>query len=504
MVAEQGGVVAPSAATVATAQASVPTRWADPGACTAIVHLILDDRLRAAGYGRCRRFSGDCEGRLSLLRRRRYRQRRRLAPCVDGDSGDDVDCPPTAVALTQLSHQRRPPLPSPLYTEHIAPFLQFGSPVPNMLYVFGGRLPLAGSQTLRPSQDVVYDITEMFDTWHGRWVRCPPMPTCRAGSAAAPLPDGRILVCGGYDARGVVEGLLKSCDVYDPLTECWAQPGGRAAAPLKRARWGHACAPLGGRIYAVGGCSVWQSPTAQHTAFMETLRSCEVYDPSQDAWEPCAPLCVPRSGARVVAASERHLVAVGGCDDPFGRIETQATIEIFDAEAGHWTTVGTRLVVRRTCAAVAPLTGAGSGRLLVAGGCVGEDDGPAIEVCDVPLACHSAEKKEMEEKDEQEESEIEADFAVGAERIMGRLGCQAAVIQIPQPGKAYPSIGHRCLVVVGGERCDRFPDRQLFVAACDMDAHAWREDSLFPQSSTARTAVSVCVGIGRVAPARLA
>merc|ERR1719454_903394 len=85
----------------------------------------------------------------------------------------------------------RAPLPPALYSEHVAPFLRFESPLPNMLYAIGGRNRRKGP----------VDTVEMFETWHGRWVQCPPMPRRRAGSAAASLPDGRLLVIGGYDER---------------------------------------------------------------------------------------------------------------------------------------------------------------------------------------------------------------------------------------------------------------------------------------------------------------
>ncbi|CAE7263634.1 unnamed protein product, partial [Symbiodinium necroappetens] len=36
----------------------------------------------------------------------------------------------------------------------------------------------------------------------------------------------------------------------------------------------------------------------------------------------------------------------------------------------------------------------------------------------------------------------------------GRMGCQAAVLALPSPEKTYPVVERRCVVVIGGERCD--------------------------------------------------
>ncbi|CAK0852941.1 unnamed protein product [Prorocentrum cordatum] len=252
-------------------------RWEEAGACAALCQLILDDR--------------HCSGQP----------------------------------------RRRPPLPPQLWAEMVAPFLRFDELMPDMLYAFGGR-----NQTQGP-----LSTTEMFDTWHGRWVLCEPMPTRRAGSAAALLPDGRMIVVGGYNEKGIAEGLLDTCDVFDPSRQCWVEGG---APPLRRARWGHGCAVLRGRAYAVGGCSL-QADARPREAFMETLKSCEVLDLERGQWFPCAPLQIARSGARLVALQgDRYLAAAGGCDDVFGRAETQPTVELFDVVAGTWSLLESQLV----------------------------------------------------------------------------------------------------------------------------------------------------------------
>eukprot|EP00443_Scrippsiella_acuminata_P031113 CAMPEP_0115266934 /NCGR_PEP_ID=MMETSP0270-20121206/51728_1 /TAXON_ID=71861 /ORGANISM="Scrippsiella trochoidea, Strain CCMP3099" /LENGTH=375 /DNA_ID=CAMNT_0002683055 /DNA_START=68 /DNA_END=1191 /DNA_ORIENTATION=+ len=273
--------------------------WVDPHSCTALCQLILDDRKGGAN-----------------------------APAA-----------------------RRRALPPMLYAEHVAPFLRFDQPLPNMLYAFGGRSQRRGSLA----------SVEMFDTWHGQWVPCPPMPARRAGGGAAMLPDGRLLVVGGYDERGIVDGLLDRCDVYNPVRRCWEEDG---AAPLSRARWGHGCAALAGQVFVVGGCSLQRGSREPREAFMETLRACEVYSPKENVWQPCAPLQVPRSGSRVVALGEQHLLAVGGCDDVFGRAETQPTAELFDLSTGRWTVLGSQLAQPRTTAGVAAVDG---GRIIFGG-----------------------------------------------------------------------------------------------------------------------------------------
>jgi hypothetical protein len=406
---------------------------------------------------------------------------------------DDYACGSICALILDDRHAawgcRRRPLPPSLYAEQIAPFLRFDSPLPNMLYVFGGR-----------SHPDILRTVEMFDTWNGRWAQCPPMPTARAGCAAAALPDGRIIVVGGYDTHGIVAGLLASCDVYDPVKQCWEKEG--TVPRLLRARWGHGCASLNGRIYAVGGCSLQRDAQPQET-FMETLRCCEVYTPESpgDAksgctigkgkWQSIPPLQVPRSGSRVVALQPcggeraRYLAAVGGCDDIFGRAETQPTVELFDEKLSQWFVLPRHLQHPRTTAAVAAV---GTRRILVVGGA------PSLQ---------SAESFEVSLTDEDSAAEAHTIEKV-PDLPEGRMGCQAALLTLPAKGAAYPLSNNRCVAIVGGERCSESGDiaerskQFATVPVFDLSLGLWRED-IIPPMCTQRTAVAICVGSGLVA-----
>uniref|UniRef100_A0A7S1SCW5 Uncharacterized protein n=1 Tax=Alexandrium catenella TaxID=2925 RepID=A0A7S1SCW5_ALECA len=367
--------------------------------------------------------------------------------------------------------QRRP-LPPALYAENVAPFLRFDEPLPDMVYALGGR-----NQSRGP-----LDTVEMLDTWRGQWTACAPMPTRRAGSAAASLPDGRLVVIGGYDQRGIAEGLLGTCDVYDPFTQSWEKSG---IPNLKRARWGHGCASLGGKIYVAGGCSL--QPNAQpREAFMETLRCCEVYDPAENRWSMCAPLQIGRSGFRIVALEgDRYLAAVGGCDNVFGRAETQPTVELYDSVLGQWSLLETRLSQPRTTAAAVAI---GGGDILVMGGA------PSLSTTEIYHVAAAGRCGDEER----------GGSATSASMPEGRMGCQAAVIPLPKPGGAFPLTCRPSVVVVGGERCEEgggdIPRVNQFasVPVYDIETGKWREDGIVPPMAGPRTAVALCVGKGRV------
>lgn len=362
----------------------------------------------------------------------------------------------------------RPSLPLSLYSDAIAPFLRFDAPLPNQLYAIGGR----------NQQDGPLDTVEMFNTWHGQWEVCPSMQVRRAGCAAAEL-DGRLLVVGGYDEHGIVKGLLASCEVFDPIEEKWG-----VAAPLQRARWGHGCASVGGLCYTVGGCSL-RPGSPPRELFMETLRSCEAYDPEADQWFSCKDLHLARAGLRVVIMGERYLAAVGGCDDVFGRAEMLPSVELYDVTVGYWMLLNMTLSTPRTTAAVAALD---ENQILVIGGA------PSLS---------SAEVYRMPERTEC--SGGTARQPTVCDMAEGRMGCQAVALDLPAPGATYPHCSRHCIVVVGGEggdedwESDQTDVKQFSsVLVYDIESDEWRKESTFPPMPAPRTAMALCVGLGRV------
>lgn len=366
-------------------------------------------------------------------------------------------------------------LPPCLYIDVIAPFLHFDVPLPNQLYAVGGR-----NQQQNPLNTV-----EMFDTWHGRWVTCPSMLARRAGCTAALLSDGRLFVIGGYDERGIVQGLLDTCETFDPVRQRWIP----AESRLGRARWGHGCASLGGLVYAVGGCSL-RPGGPPHELFMETLRSCEVFDPSLNTWTPCAELHVARAGARVVALADRYLAAVGGCDDVFGRAELLPTVELFDRRAGYWALLPLQLSTPRTTAAVAPLD---DRQILIIGGAPSLSSG---EVYRVP------EHADPQCSVEAEAPRRSSDRTLIGDMTEGRMGCQAVTIDLPAPDGKYPLCSRQCVVVVGGENGDEDWDANIrqfsSVLVYDGEAEEWRSEDYFPPIPTPRTAMALCAGPGKI------
>ncbi|CAK0864277.1 unnamed protein product [Prorocentrum cordatum] len=374
----------------------------------------------------------------------------------------------TAQSLRLLASDRgsatRRALPPAVYSEVVAPFLRFDAAVPDQLYAVGGRNESQGP----------LDTVEMFET---------------CGCAAAVLPDGRLMVSGGYDERGSVLGVLASSEVFDPVRQAWAPAGGQ----LQRPRFGHGSAVLSGKVYAVGGCALRsRSGAPPGDDVRETLRDCEVYDLGEQAWSSIPSLCVARGGARLVVLDAHRLAAVGGCDDVFGRPEMLASVEVYDTGSGTWTVLQEQLSVPRTTSAAAALD---EHRIIIMGGAPSLS---SVEIFDVAGAGKCGEAAA------QPSSSSGGGDKELADMTEGRMGCMAVLMRLPEAGNDYPLCTRPSVVVVGGENGDDCDDDQETacqfnsVLVYDVEDNVWRSERPFPPMPTPRTAMALCVAPGLV------
>jgi hypothetical protein len=114
------------------------------------------------------------------------------------------------------------------------------------------------------------------------WYATPSMSVPRAQQTSTLLPNGKVLVAGGYN--GFVENVggahvsLDSAELFDPTSDTWS-----AAAPMHVGRSDHAATLLtDGDVLVVGG---WEQPGCCG----EGSRTAEIYDPIANSWTAVTP-----------------------------------------------------------------------------------------------------------------------------------------------------------------------------------------------------------------------
>ncbi len=167
----------------------------------------------------------------------------------------------------------------------------------------------------------------------------------RIGHTATRLPDGRVLLAGGWSGSSPTAGT----EIYDPASRTT-----RPSSSLGAARGGHTATPLpDGTILFAGGMSGGDGQALLDLA--------EVYDPKTGTFRSVGRLLAPRSGHVAVVLRDGRVLLAGG-DGPGG--EVLASAEVYVPEVGRFAEVSAMTVPRHKHAA-APLP---DGRVLVVGG----------------------------------------------------------------------------------------------------------------------------------------
>jgi hypothetical protein len=109
----------------------------------------------------------------------------------------------------------------------------------------GGNVLLAGGQRIANPTPVPLASAETYDATTGTFTAAGSLGTARSGPEAVLLPDGTVLVAGGYSGAAYLGTAL----IYDPSTRLFTPTG-----PMTFATWsGTATLLLDGRVLVAGG-----------------------------------------------------------------------------------------------------------------------------------------------------------------------------------------------------------------------------------------------------------
>jgi uncharacterized delta-60 repeat protein len=176
----------------------------------------------------------------------------------------------------------------------------------------------------------------------------------RAGHTSTLLPDGRVLVVGGFS--NLIVGT--TAEIFDPATGRWS-PTGNLVGPGE-GRASHTATLLpNGKVLVVGGVRLLGA--ANPTGF---LRTAQLYDPATGTWTPTGSLRLSgRAGHTATLLANGTVLVVGGFSDTI----LGTTAEIYDPATGRWRQTG-NLVGLGEGRANHTATLLPNGKVLVAGG----------------------------------------------------------------------------------------------------------------------------------------
>lgn len=211
-----------------------------------------------------------------------------------------------------------------------------------------GRILVAGGFTEAGSRRGA----EVYDPATGEFAPLPPMGTTRHSHTATLLPDGRVLLAGGYGQ----DGTLATAELYDPATNLFVPTG-----PLQGARASHVAVLLeNGTVLVAGGLG-------PNWSF---LSSAELYDPATGRFSPAGSMTTPRESHVAVRLQDGRVLIAGGHHGARRNLTLLTSAEVYDPAAGAFSEVGPMGVRRHKHDAVL----LPDGQVLVTGGSDERDD----------------------------------------------------------------------------------------------------------------------------------
>ena len=186
---------------------------------------------------------------------------------------------------------------------------------------------------------------EVFDPSQAKFTSAGNMSVSRAGHTATLLPNGKVLIAGGYNGE-----YLSSAELYDPAARTF-----RLTNAMHTARSGHVAVLLpNGKVLLVGGAGTgWTF-----------LRDAELFDPVTNTFTSTGEMLAARESHTATLLPNGKVLIAGGHKDRRPAMTVYSSAEIYDPATGKFSVTGEMTRVRHKHGAVLLK----DGRVLIVGG----------------------------------------------------------------------------------------------------------------------------------------
>jgi hypothetical protein len=210
-----------------------------------------------------------------------------------------------------------------------------------------GKVLIAGGFAGSGGEYNPYRTAELYDPGSGTFQSIGEMTIGRSGHTATPLKNGKVLIVGGWTGRYDLRG---SAEIYDPAANTFTPTGN-----LVVERAGNTATLLDdGRVLIAGG------EDRQENA----IASAEIYDPTTAKFTATGSMADPRGAHTATVLKDGRVLIVGGGSGHYPSQNVYRSAEIFDPAAGKFSSAGQMSVARHKHAAILLR----SGKVLIVGG----------------------------------------------------------------------------------------------------------------------------------------
>jgi N-acetylneuraminic acid mutarotase len=189
-----------------------------------------------------------------------------------------------------------------------------------------GRVLVAGGYDVKGAETASTEImgrttAELYDPSSGQWTRTGSLVEPRAGATATLLPDGSVLVAGGDLDQG------RPAELYDPGTGEWTSTGSMTGPRRDHT----ATLLLDGTVLVTGGFSGSGYTVDTPCSGPSEPCSAELYDPDSGLWTATGKMHADRIGHTATLLPDGTVLVVG-----LGTFAARVRAELYDPSTGRW------------------------------------------------------------------------------------------------------------------------------------------------------------------------